>query len=490
MRTLPWRPVAGIPAHSPCWVPLKITSTKTALGARLFVVALLGMMVLIAVGCGSGDGKQGTGTSLMFWTAEDNPDRVKATQAIVDRFQQQTNITVKLVAISEDQLTSQVASASAAGTLPDVLAAVSLGFVHSLAADGIIDPDAAAAVINTLGPETFSRRGLSLVKVNGKPVAVPSDSWTQLLVYRKDLFDQAGLAAPTTFEAIRTAAAKLTGGGVAGIVAATKAGDSFTQQTFEYLAVANNCQLVDQAGTITLASKPCVDTFSFYVDLIRTASVQGGQDATSTRAAYLAGKAAMIIWSSFLLDELAGLSSDARPTCPQCHRDPSFLADHSGIVTAITGPHGTQPSQFGEVTSFAITKDASKDAAKLVEFMMNDGYLDWLALAPEGKVPVRTGTTDQPSKFTDAWNHLKTGAEHSKPLSELYPPDVLEELATSTDTMNRWGFPQGQGRLVGAQLAELPIPKALAAALNGTLDPAAAAEQAQADLEEIAQTVN
>jgi multiple sugar transport system substrate-binding protein len=448
------------------------------------------MMVLIAVGCGGGDGTQGTGTSLMFWTAEDNPDRVKATQAIVDRFQQQTNITVKLVAISEDQLTSQVASASAAGTLPDVLAAVSLGFVHSLAADGIIDPDAAAAVINTLGPETFSRRGLSLVEVNGKPVAVPSDSWTQLLVYRKDLFDQAGLAAPTTFEAIRTAAAKLTGGGVAGIVAATKAGDSFTQQTFEYLAVANNCQLVDQAGTITLASKPCVDTFSFYVDLIRTASVQGGQDATSTRAAYLAGKAAMIIWSSFLLDELAGLSSDARPTCPQCHRDPSFLADHSGIVTAITGPHGTQPSQFGEVTSFAITKDASKDAAKLVEFMMNDGYLDWLALAPEGKVPVRTGTTDQPSKFTDAWNHLKTGAEHSKPLSELYPPDVLEELATSTDTMNRWGFPQGQGRLVGAQLAELPIPKALAAALNGTLDPAAAAEQAQADLEEIAQTVN
>jgi multiple sugar transport system substrate-binding protein len=461
-----------------------------AMRARTLVVALLGVMVLTAVGCGSGGGRKDSGESLTFWTAEDNPDRVKATQAIVDRFQQQTNIRVKLVAISEDQLSSQVAGASAAGTLPDVLAAVSLGFVHSSAADGITDPDAAAAVINTLGPETFSRRGLSLVEVNGKPVAIPSDSWTQLLVYRKDLFDQAGLAAPTTFDAIRAAAATLTGGGMAGIAAATKAGDSFTQQTFEYLAVANNCQLVDQAGTITLTSKPCVDTFTFYVDLIRTASVQGDQDATTTRAAYLAGKAAIIIWSSFLLDELAGLSTDARPTCPQCHRDPSFLADHSGIVTAITGPRGTEPSQFGELTSFVITKDASKDAAKLVEFMMNDGYLDWLALAPEGKVPARTGTTDQPSKFTDAWNHLKTGAEHSKPLSEVYPPDVLKELATSTDTMDRWGFPQGQGRLVGAQLAELPIPKALAAALDGTLSAAAAAEQAQADLEEIAQTIN
>jgi multiple sugar transport system substrate-binding protein len=456
--------------------------------ARTFVVALLAVILLISVGCGGG--KKGSGTSLTFWTAEDNPDRVKATQAIVNRFEQQTNIKVKLVAVGEDQLQSQLTSASAAGSLPDVLAAVSLGFVHSLAADGITDPDAAAAVITTLGRSTFSRRGLSLVEVNGKPVAIPSDSWTQLLVYRKDLFDTAGLAAPTTFEAIRAAAAKLEGEGMAGIVAATKPGDSFTQQTFEYLAVANSCQLVDQAGAITLTSKPCVDTFQFYVDLIRTASVQGGQDATSTRAGYLAGKAAMVIWSSFVLDELAGLSNDARPTCPQCRADPSFLADHSGIVTAITGPDGTQPSQFGELTCFAITKDANTDAAKLVAFLMNDGYLDWLGLAPEGKVPVRTGTTDQPSKFTDAWKHLQTGVEHSKRLSELYPPGVLKVLATSTDTMNRWGFPQGQGRLVGAQLAELPIPKALAAALDGTLDAAAAAEQAQADLEEIAQTIN
>jgi multiple sugar transport system substrate-binding protein len=460
------------------------------MGRRTFLAALLAVLLVIAVGCDGGAGKNDNSRSLTFWTAEDNPDRVKATQAIINRFTQETNITVKLVAIGEDQLQSQIASASAAGTLPDVLAAASLGFVHSLAADGLTDPDAAAAVINALGRQTFSRRALDLVEANGKPVAVPSDSWTQLLIYRKDLFTEAGLAAPTTFEAIRAAATTLSGSGMAGIVAAAKADDSFTQQTFEYLAVANGCQLTNQAGAITLTSKPCVDTFQFYVDLLRTGSVQGPQDADTTRAAYLAGKAAMVIWSSFLLDELAGLRNDARPSCPQCRADPSFLATNSGVVTAIKGPDGTRPSQFGELTCFAIIKDASNDAAKLVEFLMNDGYPAWLGLAPEGKVPVRTGTSDQPTKFTTAWTHLETGVEHTKPLSQLYPPGVLKVLATSTDTMNRWGFPQGQGRLVGAQLATLPIPKALAAALNGTLSPAAAAEQAQADLEEIAQTIN
>jgi multiple sugar transport system substrate-binding protein len=232
------------------------------MSTRTFLVTLLAVLLLIAVGCGGGAGNKDRDSSLTFWTAEDNPDRVKATQAIINRFTQQTNIKVKLMAIGEDQLQSQIASASAAGSLPDVLAAASLGFVHSLAADGITDPEAAAAVINTLGRSTFSQRGLSLVEANGKPVAVPSDSWTQLLVYRKDLFAKAGLAAPTTFQAIRAAAATLKLSGMAGIVAATKP-DSFTQQAFEYLAVANGCQLTNQAGTITLTSKPCVDTFQF-----------------------------------------------------------------------------------------------------------------------------------------------------------------------------------------------------------------------------------
>ncbi len=459
--------------------------------ARLFIV--LTIVALLAAGCGGGGDEGGGGggdKNITFWLSEDVAQRVNAIQQIVNRFQQQSGVQVKVVAIAEDQLASQIQSASAAGTLPDVMGPLSLGFVQNLATDDLADADAANEVVDSLGRDTFSERALSLVESDGKPMGVPSDTWTQLLVYRKDLFQKAGLQTPDTLDKILASATKLRQQGQAGIVAATKAGDSFTEQTFEYFALANGCQLTDDQGNIQLTSPQCVGTFSFYNDLIKNGSTKGGQDVDTTRAAYFAGKAAMIVWSSFLLDELAGLRNDALPTCPQCRSDKRFLSKNSGVVTAISGSGGGEPTQFGEISNYVIVKDGNIDAAKqFVEFMMSDGYEDWLAVTPEGRFPARSGTKDNPQEYIQAWNKMKVGVDTKAPLSELYPPEVLEALTKSTDTMNRWGFTQGQGRIVGALAAEQPIPKALAAMLDGQLTPDAAAKQAQADVEEIAQSI-
>ena len=94
-------------------------------------------------------------------------------------------------------------------------------------------------------------------------------------------------------------------------MAGTAPADSFTQQTFEQIALANNCQLVNEQADITLTSPECQEAFGYFANLIKTASAPGNQDADTTRANYFAGDAAMVIWSSFLLDELAGLRDDA-----------------------------------------------------------------------------------------------------------------------------------------------------------------------------------
>ena len=112
---------------------------------RRLIAMLIACLLLAAAGCGGGGGDDsgdGGDNAITFWSAEDNADRVKVLQGIVDDFQQKSGVQVKLVTIAEDQLATQVQSASAGGTLPDVMGALSLGFVHNMAADDLVDQDA------------------------------------------------------------------------------------------------------------------------------------------------------------------------------------------------------------------------------------------------------------------------------------------------------------------------------------------------------------
>ncbi|MEA2268018.1 MAG: multiple sugar transport system substrate-binding protein, partial [Solirubrobacteraceae bacterium] len=214
--------------------------------------ALAATALLAIAACGGGnDGGAGNasgdvrGQSITAWTNEFQPDRLRKTERILTDFTQKTGVRVKLVAIPEDQLSTLITNASAAGKLPDVVMATSMADSHAYAKQDVFDADAAQEVVDRLGPGTFSKRALDLVSADGKATGVPSDGWGQLLIYRKDLFDKAGLAAPKTLEDIRAAAQKLDQGRVAGITLATAPGDGFTAETFEHVALAEGCRLVD-----------------------------------------------------------------------------------------------------------------------------------------------------------------------------------------------------------------------------------------------------
>lgn len=458
--------------------------------SKLCLAVILAASTMAVAACSSGSAASGknsaSGQTITVWSEENDPDRVATTQAIAAQFTKATGIKVKIVGIAEDQFHQLITSDAAAGKLPDVVGALPLDAVQFMASNGLVDTDATSAAIGDLGASTFAPSALKLTQYQGKQVAVPSDAWVQLLLYRKDLFDKLGLAAPTSYAAITAAAQKLQQTGIAGISMANVANDAFTEQTFEYLALANNCQMVDAQGNIQLTSKACEDSFSFYTDLIRQDSMPGTQDVDTTRASYFAGKAGMTIWSSYILDEMAGLRKDAMPSCAQCKSDPAYLAENSGIVTALQGPDGSAPANFGEINSWTITSGGSSAAAqKFVEYMLSTGYTDWLGMAPEGKVPVRAGDASDPKKFLDAWGGLKTGVDTKAALSKFYPASVLDSLETSPATIARWGIPEGQGALVAATIGDLPVPAALNAASSGSLSASAAAAQAQAAVQKI-----
>jgi len=437
--------------------------------------AVLAGAVLLC-GCTAIGGGGHPRDELVVWTTEDNGPRVAAQQEIADRYTQATGIKVKIVAVAVDQLTPVLTSAAAADDLPDAIGSLSLDAVNQLASDELLDVNAAKAVVTDLGPESFSQRSLELTRRGPDQLAVPSDAFADLLFYRKDMFAKAGLGVPDTFDAIATAAKTLNRDGVAGIVAATGPADSFTQQTFEQFALANGCQLL-QGNTLTLNSPQCVQAIQFYTDLMKNYSVVGTQDADTTRATYFAGKAGMLVWSSFLLDELAGLRDDALPTCPQCENDKRFLSDNTGVVSAIKGPDGPKPAAWGDVVSWVMLRDSNPRVRDFVKFMMSDGYEDWLKIAPEGKVPVRVGTAEEPRKYIDLWRTLQIGVDTKARFTDVYGPKVLDAIATSPDEFSRWGS-GGQGQLAAVVAGQFVVPQALAEVINSGTSAAQAAEDA------------
>lgn len=419
------------------------------------------------------------------------PDRVTKMRAILADFTTATGLRAELVGVPEHRFNETLISSAASGNLPDVIGAITLGNVRTMAARKFIHTEANAAVISNLGERTWTPRSLELTRDGAHQLAVPVAAWQQVLYYRKDLFAKAGLAAPNTYADIKAAAQKLHGSQHAGFVAANTPGQAFTQQSFEHIAQANGCELVNAEGGITFDSSQCVGALGFYREMLNNYSLPGPQDIHTVRGAYFSGKAAMAIWPTFLLDELAGLRNDVKPNCPECKSDPAFLVRNTGIVAGIQGPDGTRPAHFGEVTSWTVTNDSDTEhARRFVEYLVSDGYADWLSIAPDERLPVRAGSAANPTQYEDAWKAMPIGTGQKEPLEKFYSPDLLSSLLQGTNDLKHWGILQGHGDLAGAAMTELPIAKAVGEVTSGAADPRTAAKKAAATLRSIMGSLN
>lgn len=455
--------------------------TKSRLRRLLALTA--GLSALALAGCSAPQAQGGqspgaAGQTITVWSLENKPDRFNTTKAIAADFTKKTGIKVDLVGVSEAQLPQLVASAAMSGKLPDVLGALSLSSVRQLDTQKLLNTDAAAQVIKNLGASTYDPSAIKLDESGDRQLAVPDAAYAQVLVYRKDLFQKAGLQPPTTYANLEKAAQVLTTGSQYGIALGTDPGAVFTSQTFESLALGNGCQLVDSSGNIQLGSPQCQKTWSLYGDLAQKYSPKGAQTASTTEASYLSGQSAMLDWSTYILSPLAGLRNDVLPTCPECKSDPEYLAKNSGIVTMVGGPDA-QGGTYGEITSWAMSKTAKVDASEqFIQYMLSDGYTRWLGMAPEGKMPLRHGDASDPQKFTNAWKDMVTGVDTRKKLSDLYDPQILSTLESVPAHIDRWAIPEDQGSLLGPVNTQLPVAKAVAEMANGSKDPQEAAQEA------------
>ncbi|WP_424831481.1 ABC transporter substrate-binding protein [Ruegeria sp.] len=411
--------------------------------------------------------------TIRFWTTEEQPERLARQQEMADQFKAETGTTVEVIPVTESDLGTRATAAFAAGDLPDVVYHP-LQYALPWAEAGILDTGAASEVIEDLGAGTFAPGPLSMAAFDGETASVPVDGWTQMVVYRKDLFDEAGLEAPDSFADIQVALEALHNPPeMYGFVSATKVDENFMSQVLEHVFLANGVSPVGADGFQPLDEAKTTEVLDFY-KAISEASPPGELYWKQSRELYFDGKAAMIIWSPFILDELAGLRDSAPPTI---NDDPTSrdLASKTGIVTKLSGPSNPDGAAWGDVRYFGITSDADTDAAiDFVKFAMDDGYTQTLAIAPEGKFPVRRGNADNPTAFAEAWAALPVGVDRKAPLGDLYEQAMIDEIVGGLDVAQRWGVSEGQLALASKMINSQAINRVVRQYIDGEIDAAAA----------------
>ena len=413
-------------------------------------------------------------TVVEFWTTDNEEDRIGVYEAIAEGFMAANpKIDLRIVAIDEPSISQRIATARAANQLPD-LVRMGIERVATFAADGILDEDAAVAVIDALGMDDFRAGPLSMVTdpSTGKYAAVPFDGWIQAIWYRSDVFAEVGLNPPISWDDIDAACDALPGAGnlLYALTLATDPGQNYPHQVFEQVAISNNAWPFDQAGNVTMDTPEMVEALAFYAGLQRCA-MPGPQYWRGARESYELDQSGMMFYSTYVMDDLvegSGMEAGGNVEIPV-----EGLPEKTGFASQMVGPNGS--ASYGQLVTMGIMEGADAVAQEVVKwYLTGQNYQDVLALAPFGKVPVLKSAVD-------GWSELS-------PFFAYYSDETLGQIANGFETMQRWLFRPDydaiERAVVGDIEGRLVIPQVISnIALEGSMTPETAAAWLQEQVE-------
>jgi multiple sugar transport system substrate-binding protein len=379
-------------------------------------------------------------TVIEFWTTDNEEERILAYEQVAEAFMAiHPEIDLRIVAIEEAGVAQRIATAQAANRLPDIVR-MGVERVSSFAADGILDLDAAQTTIESIGVDDFQAGPLAMVTdpETGKYAAVPFDGWVQALWYRADIFDNLGLAAPISWDDIDAACDALAGNDdlVYSMTLGTDPGQNYPQQVFEQVAISNNAWPFDANGNVTMNSTEMVAALEWYAGLQRCA-MPGPQYWRGARESYELGQSGMMWYSTYIMDDLVdGSGMEDGGTVEVVEG----LAANSGFAPSIESTTGS--ATYGQLVTLGILQGADPMAQEVVKFFMTDqNYLDVLAVAPMGKVPV-----------------LKSAVEGWRGLSDYfgyYSEETIAQIADGYENMQRWLFRPDYGSVERAVIGDI-----------------------------------
>jgi multiple sugar transport system substrate-binding protein len=408
-----------------------------------------------------------------FWSTDHEAPRVELYEDLAARFMAENpGVDVRITVIQEPEVTQRMSTALAANRPPDMVR-MGVERVAGFAADGVLDQEAAEAVIASVGEDDFRPGPLAMVTdpTTGNRAAIPYDGWIQAIWYREDVFEEAGLNPPISWEDIQAACETLPGTGnlLYALTLGNDPGQNYGHQVFEQVAMSNEAWPFDEAGNVTMNTPEMVEALEFYTGL-QDCAVPGPQFWQGAREAYQLDQAGMLFYSTYIMDDLVDGSGTADGGTVDIQIED--LPGNTGFASEMVGPNGS--ASYGQLVTLAILEGADPEAQAVAEFFLTEGYPEVLGLAPFGKVPV-----------------LESAVEPWKSSSEYfanYSDDTLDQIANGFNTMQRWLFRPDydatQRAVIGDMEGRLLIPTVISnIALEGIMTPETGAEFLQEQVE-------
>jgi len=410
---------------------------------KRFLILVLVAIAVMGTAFANGDRDKLSGpVTLEFWTTETQSDRLAVIDVLAKTFEASNpNITVKVVAVDENDMATQMNSAAAAGTLPGLVQVATTNAV-AFGTQGLLNTDAASRVVKDVGKNKFYS---GILRLNQMPsgnsyYSVPFHGWIQGIWYRADWFEEAGLNPPKTWDDILKAAKHFYKPEMNqyGILIGTKA-EAYTEQVFTQFALSNNAWLFDGDGNLTLNSPEMREAIEFYAELAKY--TPPGPQTWRARDYYLQGKLAMFFYSTYIMDDLAlaevaagSLTSENFEELAGASFDPD-LVNNTGMVSAITK---TRDAGYGVIVSLAFPNTENQDetiaAVRFAKYLFTpSAYITFLHMAPGGKNPVLREIATNPKYQQDGGQ-----------LFGIYGAEKLAEITKGLDSIETFEIVDGK----------------------------------------------
>ena len=248
-------------------------------------------------------------------------------KAAIPEFEQSTGIKVNVESLQESQLTTKLTTEFATGS-----SSVDVFMTRPLQEGKMFYKNGWYAPLAGYDFSDLPKNAMNVATFGSKVYLVPLVTEWEVLYYRKDLFQKAGVKVPTTFAELEAAAKKLNdpANGVAGFASRGKGAAAVTQMS-SY--VYNYGGLYLDKGKAVFDSKPALDAVKFYGRMLGTYGPQGVTSMSweNIMPLFQAGKVAMWTDASVFYGQIVDPAKSQIP------------AESVGIATFPAGPKQNTP---------------------------------------------------------------------------------------------------------------------------------------------------